>query len=555
MKNAEYWRERFSILEESAHNRGMQYLRESEKIFIDAQRQVQADIERWYGRFAKNNGISLVEARKMLSVGQLEEFRWTVDRYIKIGKKNNLSSEWVKKLENASAKFHVSRLESIQLQIQQQIELLYGNQLDGIDALLREIVSNGYTRTAYEIQKGIGLGWDITALDQRRLDLLLSKPWTTDGRTFSDRIWLKKQELVGSVHRELTQGLLRGDSPQRIAEAIKKQFGVSQYQAERLVHTETSYFNAVAIRESYRELDISQVEVIETLDSRTCAVCGDMDGQVVLLSQYEPGVTVPPYHPNCRGTTAPYYDDMPGERAARKEKGKVYYVPANMTYKDWEKAFVSSRGKTGLVQVFQTMARYLDSKGVFDIEAAKADYRESLQTIPEDNRIYLEQSLDAVEYVEEKLPESPFGYLARTDTIYFDPSKGEFFDLDFTIINTHELAHRIDSQFIRSWENKEFQKAVQKAKEGFEKKAEEYIQFCEEQDEDGFLSDILSAICEAEYELDFGHSPEYWRMTGNKEKEIFANLFSLESLADTKKLAFLREFFPELMNCYQQIKP
>ena len=113
----------------------------------------------------------------------------------------------IKKLENASTRFHVSRFEAIQLQIQQQIELLYGNQLDGVDSLLKQIVSDGYTHTAFEVQKGVGLGWDITGLNQKKLETLLSKPWTTDGRTFSDRIWLKKRELVGTIHKELTQGL------------------------------------------------------------------------------------------------------------------------------------------------------------------------------------------------------------------------------------------------------------------------------------------------------------------------------------------------------------
>ena len=51
-------------------------------------------------------------------------------------------------------------------------------------------------------------------------------------------------------------------------------------------------------------------------------------------------MTVPPFHPNCRGTTCPHYDDMDGERAARTADGKVYYVPANMNYTDWKKAFV-----------------------------------------------------------------------------------------------------------------------------------------------------------------------------------------------------------------------
>lgn len=340
MRNAEYWRGRFSILEENAHKQSDQYLRNLEDMFMDAQRTVQADIERWYGRFATNNGISLTEARKLLTTGQLEEFHWTVEQYIKAGQQNNLSAEWLKKLENASAKFHVSRLEAIQLQIQQQIELLYGNQLDGVDSLLKQIVSDGYTHGAFTIQKGLGLGWDITALNQKKLETLLSKPWTTDGRTFSDRIWLKKRELVGTVHKELTQGLLRGDSPQKITDAIKNRFKVSRYQAGRLVHTETTYFNAISTKQVYQDLGVQSVEILETLDSHTCPLCQPLDGTVIPLAQYEPGVTVPPFHPNCRGTTCPHYNDMEGERAARNAEGKVYYVPANMTFTQWKKAFV-----------------------------------------------------------------------------------------------------------------------------------------------------------------------------------------------------------------------
>ena len=354
MKNADYWRGRFSILEESAHQEADQYIQSLEEMFMDAQRTVQADIERWYGRFASNNGISLTEARKMLTTGQLEEFRWTVDQYIKIGQQANLSAEWLKKLENASAKFHVSRLEAIQTQIQQQIELLYGNQLDGLDSLLKKIAGDGYTQSAFAIQKGIGLGWDITALNQKKLETLLSKPWTTDGRTFSDRIWSKKKELVGSVQKELTQGLLRGDSPQKITDAIKNRFNVSRYQAGRLVHTETTYFNAISTKQAYQDLGVEKIEILETLDSHTCEICQPLDGVVIPLSQYEPGVTVPPFHPNCRGTTCPHFADMDGERAARNAEGKVYYVPANMTYTQWKKAFVDGGSKDGLTTVAAT---------------------------------------------------------------------------------------------------------------------------------------------------------------------------------------------------------
>lgn len=355
MNNADYWRGRFSILEDSAHREAQKTIQAMEEMYLDAQRSVQKEIESWYARFAVNNQISLTDARKWLTAGQLEEFHWSVEQYIKIGEQAGLDAAWLKKLENASTRFHISRLEAVQTGIQQQLELLYGNQVDSLDALLKKVVGNGYTHTAFEVQKGVGLGWDITGLNQKKLETLLSKPWTTDGRTFRDRCWLNKNDLVGSVSKSLTQGLLRGDSPAKITTAIQKQFGVHRYKAGRLVNTETTYFNAVATKECYKDLDVEMVEIIETLDSHTCSICGGLDGTVIPISQYEPGVTVPPFHPNCRGTTAPAIDPKyAGERAARNADGDVYYVPANMKYADWVQTFVNGGSKAGLTAATAT---------------------------------------------------------------------------------------------------------------------------------------------------------------------------------------------------------
>lgn len=55
---------------------------------------------------------------------------------------------------------------------------------------------------------------------------------------------------------------------------------------------------------------------------------------------------------NCRSTAVPYFDDdfgQIGERAARDEEtGETYYVPEDMTYKEWEQTFVDGGDKSGL---------------------------------------------------------------------------------------------------------------------------------------------------------------------------------------------------------------
>lgn len=349
MNNANYWRGRFGVLEDAAHSGSVEYIQTLEREFSRASQSIQADIERWYGRFADNNNITLTEAKKLLTGSQLEEFKWTVQDYIKAGE--SLDPKWLKQLENASARVHVSRLEALKFQAQQQIELLYGNHTDDLDAFLRKIYSNGYYHTAFEIQRGMNVGWDLHSLNSKQLQTVLSRPWTTDNRTFRDRCWLDKTQLVHTVQTQLTQGIIRGDSPSVATKAIADQFRVSKNKAGRLVMTESAYFSAQSQKDCFRELDVKFFEIVVTLDELTCAVCGPLDGMVFPMSDYEPGVTANPFHPWCRCCTAPHFDDNAGERAARDHDGEVYYVPANIKFSEWKETFVGGGSKDGLKEV------------------------------------------------------------------------------------------------------------------------------------------------------------------------------------------------------------
>lgn len=341
MRNADYWRQRFALLEAVRHNKGLEYLEALEEETKRAQAAIRDDIERWYARFAKNNSISLVEAKKLLNTRELEEFRWTVEEYIKHGE-DNLDGRWQQQLENASARVHISRLEALQIGLQQQAEVLYGNRLGILDGIMRAAYVESFYRTAFELQRGVGVGWQLAAIDTRQLDRVLSKPWTTDGRTFSDRIWTNKAQLIGTVRTEMTQAIIRGDSPDKAINAIAKQFNVDRGKAGRLVMTERAFFSSAAQQDCFKELDVEQYQIIETLDIHTCSVCGDLDGKVFPMSDFEAGVTAPPFHPWCRGCTAPYFaDNHTAQRAARNpETGKTEYVPGDMTYRQWKEKFV-----------------------------------------------------------------------------------------------------------------------------------------------------------------------------------------------------------------------
>lgn len=337
MTNDKYWANRMRVLEESLLDTGYDYVENLERQYDLAIREVEAQMSTWYQRFAKNNEITLAEARRLLSTQELTEFRWTVEEYIKYGQENAISQAWMKQLENASARVHISRLDSLKLQLQQQAEALYGNQLDGLDSLLTKTYSEGYYRTAFEIQHGLGVGWSLHGISDAEIKKVLSKPWTLDGQTFSDRIWANKQSLINSVNTQLTQMIMRGQAPDKAIKVISERFKVSKSQAGRLVMTESAAFANEARKDCFNDLDVEQYVIVETLDKETCPLCGQLDGKVYKMSEYTVGVTAPPFHPWCRGTTAPYFADMEGvgDRFARADDGSTYEVPRDMTYKDW----------------------------------------------------------------------------------------------------------------------------------------------------------------------------------------------------------------------------
>lgn len=353
MNNGEYWKKRFELLEQAAHQQGVQCYADIEKQYRQAQKQLEGQIAAWYQRFASNNGVTLAEAKRMLNAKELAELKWDVNQYIQYGQENAINGTWVKQLENASARFHISRLEALKLQTQQSIEVMFGNQLDSIDNTMRNVYKSGYYHTAYEIQKGVGVGWDFSALDDKQISKVINKPWAVDGKNFSERIWGNRQKLVNELNQTLTQNIILGKDPQKAIDELARKMNTSKVNAGRLVMTEEAFFSSAAQKDCFAELDVEMYEIVATLDSHTSDICRGMDGKHFKMSEWKVGETAPPFHVHCRSTTVPYFDDefdLMGERAARGEDGKTYHVPATMTYPEWKKSFVDG-DKTGLQEI------------------------------------------------------------------------------------------------------------------------------------------------------------------------------------------------------------
>lgn len=122
-----------------------------------------------------------------------------------------------------------------------------------------------------------------------------------------------------------------------------------EFEPYRLLHTEGSFIIEQGTMAAYKEDGVEKYRISATLDMKTSDVCREQDGKVYDVDKATVGVNYPPFHPFCRTTTVPYYEDDDkevGTRVARDPvTGKTYKVPANMTYEQWYDKYTTGKTK------------------------------------------------------------------------------------------------------------------------------------------------------------------------------------------------------------------
>ena len=342
MPNGDYWIKRQEDLQNSLLKPSEDYTAEVAKGYREAIREIEKQIAVWYQRFADNNKTDLTAANRMLSGEELKELKWDVWEYIKHGEQNAIDQRWMRELENASARAHISRLEALKLQIWQQAEKLYGGRADKVKELIGDVYRESLYKNGYEDFLRTGTEHIFDRIDQKKLNKIIDKPWTVDGKNFSERIWGNKQKLINELNNELTRGIAMGENPNKTAKALAQKLNSDFNATRRLVMTESAYFATQGQKECYKELDVEEYEILGTLDSTTCERCGSYDGKHFPTKDMQVGVNAPPFHPNCRCTTIPYFDDeftQNEKRAATDENGN-YIEVGNMNYEEWKNKYV-----------------------------------------------------------------------------------------------------------------------------------------------------------------------------------------------------------------------
>ncbi len=336
----DYWQKRQEAMYKAGEMQVNKYFTRLEKAFNQTRRELQKTIEAFYFRYAEENGLTFAAAQKKLDAEELGELRDFIDLAMQnIGRYNQ-------KVNNMSLKFRMTYYQALEIQIDILLRQLYAIDYQAeAEKTMQEVYEDTYCRTWYNADQYHGFHTGFAQINPTVVEKLLEYPF--NGAVFSDRLWKQKDHLQAQLMEAVTTMLIQGKHPSTLTKEFAKKMNSKKFDAYRLLHTESSFLMSQAAHAGYKEDGVEKYQIWATLDSKTCGVCGDLDGKIYEVEKAVVGVNMPPFHPLCRCTDTPYYDDMDltdMTRAARDPKtGKTYEVPGDMSYKQWKKKYVDKQ--------------------------------------------------------------------------------------------------------------------------------------------------------------------------------------------------------------------
>lgn len=332
-----YWERRALERMEEYHRQSETVVRQIWRSYNKAQSDIENMILRIFNRFAKDGELTPDEAKRLLNEPISRKEWQEIKDQIKTIEDPKIRRRLLNRLNAPAYRARITRLQALREQIYIQSKIIADVETRLATMGFQNIITEAYTMTMFDIQKGLGVGFAFAAMPTKTVETILKRPWS--GHHFSTRIWGNTDELARQVSRIVTAGFMSGIGSRKMVKELQERFDVGKHAANRLIRTEVTYMANAAEMESYEEAGIDKYIFTATLDTRTSEQCRVHDRKVYNVKDAVPGKNMPPLHPYCRSTTRAYFGQKTLEgiqRRARDPKtGKTMLVPANISYKDW----------------------------------------------------------------------------------------------------------------------------------------------------------------------------------------------------------------------------
>lgn len=301
LSNKSYWLKRSEELDKVAKMTEKEVMKKLSALYRDAFRSIEKEVNDFMMKYAVDHKLDYATVTQMLTPIDLAEYNEKIQELHAMYR--DTKSEYIKiEIERLKARSKITRLRALQDAINVELcKVTHEYQMTLEDTLIG-LFSDQYTK-ACEL-----MGVMAPGIPREAIIKIIEYPYA--GKMFSDRIWDNKDALVKYIQQDLTVGIIRGDSIQKMARQLKKDLKVLYYQAERLVRTETNYAMNQAHLKGYKDSGVvEKYEFLAAHDKRTSKLCRDLDGEMFELSKAVVGENYPPMHPNCRSTVVPVLED------------------------------------------------------------------------------------------------------------------------------------------------------------------------------------------------------------------------------------------------------
>lgn len=297
MDSQTYWKNR--EMEQRKHNirDEKEYQKRIREIYQNMIDEVDKEINGFYGKYANKEGITISEARKRAAKLDIEAYARKAKKYVK---EKNFSDEANAEMRLYNMTMRVNRLELLKANI--GLEMIAG--FDELQKFFDEKLTD---RAMGEFERLAGILGKTVQDNAKAAHAIVNASF--HNATFSDRIWMYQDMLKAELSSLLQTGLIRGQSSTKLATHLRKRFGVSQSNAERLMTTELRRVQTDAARQVYERNGNTEYKFLTTNPQGACDICKKLDGKVFKVKNMAPGTNAPPMHPWCHCTTAPHWNN------------------------------------------------------------------------------------------------------------------------------------------------------------------------------------------------------------------------------------------------------
>ena len=293
----DYWKRREAEARKNTIEDEAEYKARIEEIYKYTTANIERQVNDWYARYAKENGMFMSEAKERVRKLDMERYEALAKKYVET---HDFSDQANEEMALYNLTMRINRLELLKAQI--NLELLAG-----YDDIEHELERDLIETAMKEDRRLAGILGDSVIGNERYAAQLVNASFKN--ATFSERLWGNNMPALRShLEAELRNGLIQGIHPRELARRFRRHYSGSVRDTERLMTTEMCRLQTAVQKESFERNGFTEYRFITAGDGHVCPVCEDLHGQHFKVSEMQPGDNAPPMHPSCRCSTAAWMD-------------------------------------------------------------------------------------------------------------------------------------------------------------------------------------------------------------------------------------------------------